>query len=159
MEDTQSVHIEGKTEHEKWDSIESYRETYEHPLWKSYLAEGVRGGHDGMDYLVLRSFVENAKAQAVPPIDVYDAAAWMAVTCPRNPSPWGARRSAFRISPAGNGSAARRAARDGTPCDRSRNKRKRTASRSFFYQNNPDQSTLYFCSATATRRKYSALML
>lgn len=81
MEDTQSVHIEGKTEHEKWDSIESYRETYEHPLWKSYLAEGVRGGHDGMDYLVLRSFVENAKAQAVPPIDVYDAAAWMAVTC------------------------------------------------------------------------------
>lgn len=28
-----------------------------------------------------------------------------------------------------------------------------------FYQNNPDQSTLYFCSATATRRKYSALML
>ena len=28
-----------------------------------------------------RSFVENAKAQAVPPIDVYDAAAWMAVTC------------------------------------------------------------------------------
>ena len=34
-----------------------------------------------MDYLELRAFVESMKAGVKPPIDVYDAAAWMAVTC------------------------------------------------------------------------------
>ena len=34
-----------------------------------------------MDWLVLRAFVEAVKKQIAPPIDVYDAAAWMAITC------------------------------------------------------------------------------
>ena len=39
-----------------------------------------RGGHGGMDYLVLRAFVESVQNETEPPIDVYDAAAWMAIT-------------------------------------------------------------------------------
>ena len=34
-----------------------------------------------MDYLVLRAFVESVKNGTGVPIDIYDAAAWMAVTC------------------------------------------------------------------------------
>jgi hypothetical protein len=34
-----------------------------------------------MDYLVLSAFVEACQVGSKPPIDVYDTAAWMAVTC------------------------------------------------------------------------------
>lgn len=60
---------------------DGYREKYEHPLWKKYAVDGIHaGGHGGMDYLVLSAFVESVKLDAQPPIDVYDTAAWMAVT-------------------------------------------------------------------------------
>ncbi len=50
---------------------------YPHPLWKNYRA---KGGHGGMDYLVLRAFVESALNSEPFPIDVYDTAAWMVIT-------------------------------------------------------------------------------
>ena len=49
-----------------------------HPLWKNYEA---KGGHGGMDYLVYRAFVESVKNETNPPIDVYDTAAWMCISC------------------------------------------------------------------------------
>ena len=87
MEDNKSVFLDGKDNeydfkwNERWNSAEEYREQYDHPVWKKYLAEGVRGGHDGMDWLVFRSFFDAAKAGAPAPIDVYDAAAWMSISC------------------------------------------------------------------------------
>ena len=56
-------------------------EKYEHPLWKKYRVDGVHGGHGGMDYLVMSAFVDAVVNRHQPPIDVYDTAAWMAVTC------------------------------------------------------------------------------
>ena len=53
---------------------------YRHPVWEEYRRIGVRGSHDGMDYLVLRSFIESVQDQTEPPIDVYDLAAWMSIT-------------------------------------------------------------------------------
>ncbi|MBQ4515820.1 MAG: Gfo/Idh/MocA family oxidoreductase [Clostridia bacterium] len=55
-------------------------ELYNHPLWKQYLKDGVKYGHDGMDYLMLRAFFESVAAKVDPPIDVYDAAAWMSIS-------------------------------------------------------------------------------
>lgn len=63
-----------------WGNVEKYREKYEHPLWKEYIDVGIAEGHGGMDWLVLRAFVESVKKGAKPPIDVYDAVAWMAIT-------------------------------------------------------------------------------
>lgn len=34
-----------------------------------------------MDYLVLRAYVESIKNQTDTPIDVYDTATWMVITC------------------------------------------------------------------------------
>ena len=34
-----------------------------------------------MDYLVLLAFTESVKNNTMPPIDIYDTATWMAVTC------------------------------------------------------------------------------
>ena len=55
-------------------------EHHEHPVWKEFMARGVKGGHGGMDWLVQRAFIEAIKAQRQTPIDVYDSVAWMAVT-------------------------------------------------------------------------------
>lgn len=85
MEDNNSCFFEGHGEGasfaHKWEGFDAYREKYEHPLWKKFLKEGVKGGHDGMDYLVLRGFVESVINGTNPPLDVYDAASWMAITC------------------------------------------------------------------------------
>ncbi len=61
----------------EWTDIEKYYGEWLHPLWREYTAVG---GHGGMDYLVLRAFIEAVKSRTQTPIDVYDAAAWMAIT-------------------------------------------------------------------------------
>ena len=88
MEDGNRIHLEDYTENtaedgwmHSWEDFEKYREKYEHPLWQKYTTEGVHGGHGGMDFLVLNAFAEAVKEDGTPPIDVYDTAAWMAVTC------------------------------------------------------------------------------
>jgi len=79
-QDHGGIHVEGRSEHHEWDDFEDYREEYEHSLWQQYQDMGVKGGHGGSDYLTLRSFVESVKQDVRPPVDVYDAAAWMAIT-------------------------------------------------------------------------------
>jgi predicted dehydrogenase len=79
-EDNNSIHIEGRSPEHKWESFSEYREQYDHPLWKEYINKGVRGGHGGMDYLVLRAFAESVRDNTQTPIDVYDTAVWMAIT-------------------------------------------------------------------------------
>jgi len=65
---------------EHWGNADEYYETYNHPLWQEYEKEGVRAGHNGMDWLILRAFVESVKNETKPPIDVFDAVAWMCIT-------------------------------------------------------------------------------
>jgi predicted dehydrogenase len=80
MEDNNSIYVQGKSPEHIWESFDHYRDENEHPLWKEFINLGVRGGHDGMDYLCLRSFVEAIKMKTSTPIDVYDTAVWMAIT-------------------------------------------------------------------------------
>ena len=37
-----TLYIEGVSEPHTWEPTDKYRETYEHPLWKDYQAEGIR---------------------------------------------------------------------------------------------------------------------
>ncbi len=74
------VYFDGSEKHE-YEPFKNYIEKYEHPLWKWYQEVGVKAGHGGMDYLVLNAFTESVKNGTKPPIDVYDTATWMAVTC------------------------------------------------------------------------------
>ena len=81
-----SISIEGLTpQNDSWDPNEwrpmkEYYETHGHPLWKTFRDTGVKSGHGGMDYLVLRAFIEAVRDKTDTPIDVYDTAAWMAIT-------------------------------------------------------------------------------
>ena len=63
-----------------WDNAKQYCEKYDHPIWKKFLSDGVRGGHGGMDYLVYNDFFNYVINGGDSPIDVYDAAAWMSIT-------------------------------------------------------------------------------
>ena len=87
MEDGNTLFIENFTKHEdgNWmhpgEDFDNYLEQFEHPLWKKYQVDGVHEGHGGMDFLVLSAFAESVRLGGQPPIDVYDAATWMAVTC------------------------------------------------------------------------------
>ena len=49
-------------------------------IWKNVERDRLRCGHGGMDYLMLREFFRAVLSGAPMPIDVYDAAAWMAIT-------------------------------------------------------------------------------
>lgn len=86
MEENHSLFIDGQhNQYEsnwktQWGNVEHHREQYEHPLWESYLQEGVKGGHDGMDWLVFRDFIESFRNKAQTPIDVYDMASWMSIS-------------------------------------------------------------------------------
>lgn len=65
---------------DKSGNAEEYEEQYEHPVWKKYLEEGVKGDHDGMDWLEFSIFFDCLENGKPMPLDVYDAATWMAVT-------------------------------------------------------------------------------
>lgn len=85
-EATDSVFLDGMPEdchwnwRPHWGNATEYAAEYDHDVWKKYLAEGVQGGHDGMDYLVYNEFFDCVRDGRAMPIDVYDAAAWMAVS-------------------------------------------------------------------------------
>lgn len=79
--DGNRIYIEGeaKKPHE-WDDATPWLKKYDHPLWQKYGELATGAGHGGMDYFVMKSFVESALANVAPPIDAYDAAAWSAIT-------------------------------------------------------------------------------
>lgn len=79
--DGNRIYVEGKSkESHQWDEAGPWLEKYDHPLWKKYGEYALGAGHGGMDFFVLNAFVESAKGNIAPPMDVYDAAAWSSVT-------------------------------------------------------------------------------
>ena len=73
QKDARSIYIEGvsKEEH-RWDEEEGYLTKYDHPIWKRFENEASGSGHGGMDFFILRAFIETVKG-ADPVIDVYDS--------------------------------------------------------------------------------------
>ncbi len=81
MDVNHSIYIEGQAaKPHEWDDAKSWLEKYDHPLWARWSKETENAGHGGMDFFVLHGFVEAIKRQTSPPLDVYDAAAWSAIT-------------------------------------------------------------------------------
>lgn len=78
-ESRKAVYLEGMPEGVE-NNEEEFYEKYDHPLWREFAEAGEKGGHGGMDWLICRAFIDSAKYGTPPPIDVYDAAMWMAIT-------------------------------------------------------------------------------
>ena len=64
----------------EFHNASEYRERFDHPMWKRFVKDGVRGGHGGMDGLVFDAFFAALQQGKPMPIDVYDMAAWMSIT-------------------------------------------------------------------------------
>jgi hypothetical protein len=62
------------------NNINEYASQYEHPIWKDFVENGPKGGHGGMDWIMLSTFFDCVRCEREMPIDVYDAASWMVVT-------------------------------------------------------------------------------
>ncbi len=96
---TRRIYIEGISKSHRWDNMRgngaqgdgengpsgeeesiNWLEKYDHPLWKKYGEYAAGSGHGGMDFFVDQAFVESVKRKVNPPLDVYDAAAWSAIT-------------------------------------------------------------------------------
>jgi predicted dehydrogenase len=81
MNDGRTIYIEGVSpEPHRWQPFSDYQEKYDHPLWRRYEDRAAGSGHGGMDFFVMNAFVESVKRNVDPPIDVYDAAAWSAIS-------------------------------------------------------------------------------
>ena len=80
QKDARSIYIEGvsKEEH-RWDEEERFLEKFDHPLWKKFENQAAGSGHGGMDFFILRAFIESLKG-ADPVIDVYDSVSMSVVS-------------------------------------------------------------------------------
>ena len=80
MDVNKSIYVEGKSKLHQWDTAKEWLEKYDHPLWVRWSKEAQGSGHGGMDFYVVHSFIESIKNKTATPMDVYDAAAWSAIT-------------------------------------------------------------------------------
>ncbi len=81
MDVNNGMYIEKKSEKaHRWDTATKWLEEYDHPLWKKFGNDAKGAGHGGMDFFVIHAFIEAIKNNAPTPMDVYDAAAWSAIT-------------------------------------------------------------------------------
>ena len=88
LKDTNTIYLDGEKEY--WDTVEGVRESlntaekYEADflptLWTEMDPQDLESGHGGIDTLEFRVFADCVLNNKEMPIDVYDAAAWMAVT-------------------------------------------------------------------------------
>ena len=83
MQLNHSIYVEDKSpKHHEWDDEKAWLEKYDHPLWKRWNNKETdnAAGHGGIDFFVLHGFIEAIKRRVPTPLDVYDAAAWSAIT-------------------------------------------------------------------------------
>jgi hypothetical protein len=73
--------LEGASYEHRFIPMSEFYKDHLHPLWQEYIDNGVVGGHDGMDYLCLNAFFDAVRNKTEVPIDAYDMATWMSITC------------------------------------------------------------------------------
>ena len=74
MGDNYSIYLEGQSpKPHEWEPFDDYLKKYDHPLWKSFENDADGAGHGGIDFFIVRAFIESVKRGTKPPIDVHDA--------------------------------------------------------------------------------------
>jgi hypothetical protein len=74
------IHIEGRSPAHQWESFDSYLGEHGHELWNRLRDQAKGAGHGGMDYLEDYRLIDSLLKGRHPDMDVYDAAAWSAVS-------------------------------------------------------------------------------
>ncbi len=86
---TNSVYFDGMPE--LWDPVQQVKDTLDNAkeyeaeflpdVWKNITEEDKKRGHGGMDGILFKKFIKNFTEGNSMDIDVYDAAAWMCISC------------------------------------------------------------------------------
>ena len=76
----QKVHIEGVSPAHRWEDLLPYRDRWEHPIWQALEEESRGAGHGGMDYIEDYRLIQCLREGLPMDMDVYDGAAWSAVS-------------------------------------------------------------------------------
>lgn len=73
------LYLDGVGKHEAWLPLEEYKAQWEDPLWTNLgeLARN-RGGHGGMDFIMIYRLLQTLHEGLAPDMDVYDAVEWSA---------------------------------------------------------------------------------
>lgn len=79
-ENSRSVYLDGEGEAWQRCNMDAYLERFDHPMWRRFAQSGVRGGHGGMDGLMVEAFFAAIRESRPMPVDVYDMATLMAIT-------------------------------------------------------------------------------
>jgi len=75
------IYLEKEMEHShRWEGTEDWLKKYDHPLWQRHAKDASASGHGGMDFFVDNTFIDCIKHNIEFPLDVYDLAAWYAIT-------------------------------------------------------------------------------
>ena len=77
-DETEFNHNQGMSHYQ--DSADQYKDQ-QPKIWREITEEEIKAGHGGMDTLMLRSFFDAVRSGSEMPIDIYDAASWMVITC------------------------------------------------------------------------------
>jgi predicted dehydrogenase len=81
MDVSDTIYIQDKSaKNDQWDNAKAWLDKYDHPLWIRWSKETEGAGHGGMDFFVVHAFIESIKRKTPTPMDVYDAAAFSAIT-------------------------------------------------------------------------------
>lgn len=80
---TNNVFLDGMPEWgpKAYNNLSEYEKEFLHPMWLNITEEDKKRGHGGMDGFMWEAFVDAALNGKEMPIDVYDAAAWMCISC------------------------------------------------------------------------------
>ena len=74
------IALESNSHGHSWEPIDKFQSKYEHPLWKKLIKEAQGKGHGGMDFMEIHRLIECLTSGTEPDMDVYDAAAWSAIS-------------------------------------------------------------------------------
>jgi hypothetical protein len=76
---TDDVWIELRSKAYKWEPLEQYAEEFDHALWRKWEHQAKGSGHGGLDFFVMKEFLDAVRNNSPSPIDAYDAAAWSCI--------------------------------------------------------------------------------
>lgn len=80
--DRRSIYLEGVSPEGEWEDDAAYIERYEHPLWRRWGAEALKHDqhHAGMDYLMLRTMIQDRIEPGLFLSRIEDLALWSSIT-------------------------------------------------------------------------------
>jgi predicted dehydrogenase len=74
------VHVEGRSAAHRWDELATYREEFDHPIWRALEEQSRGAGHGGMDFIEDYRLIHCLRRGEPMDMDVYDGAAWSAIS-------------------------------------------------------------------------------